>query len=144
MCTSLTLTTMNQLNTLARTMDFAFLLEPELVFIPRKYPLVSQVDSTVRPVNYAMMGIGRNLGTYIFADGLNEAGLGCASLYFPGYAQYNDAVIADKTNLAPHEVVGWLLTNFSTLGGGTPGLPGDYHHLPDFCGLFLAEKPSIV
>ena len=68
MCTSLTLTTMNQLNTLARTMDFAFLLEPELVFIPRKYPLVSQVDSTVRPVNYAMMGIGRNLETYIFNE----------------------------------------------------------------------------
>lgn len=115
MCTSLTLTTTNQINTLARTMDFAFLLEPELVFIPRNYPLVSDVDATARSVKYAMMGIGRNLGTYIFADGLNEAGLACASLYFPGYAKYSDAVIPDQTNLAPHEVVGWLLTNFSTI-----------------------------
>lgn len=115
MCTSLTLTTKNQVNTLARTMDFAFLLDPELIFIPRKFPLVSEVDQTERSVNYAMMGIGRNLGTYIFADGLNETGLACASLYFPGYAEYNDSAIPGKTNLAPHEIVGWLLTNFSTL-----------------------------
>nr|WP_320024409.1 choloylglycine hydrolase family protein [uncultured Acetobacterium sp.] len=115
MCTSLTLTTTNQINTLARTMDFAFLLDPELIFIPRKFPLVSEVDQMERSVKYAMMGIGRNLGTYIFADGLNETGLACASLYFPGYAEYNDSAIPGKTNLAPHEIVGWLLTNFSTL-----------------------------
>ncbi|WP_414732683.1 linear amide C-N hydrolase [Acetobacterium carbinolicum] len=115
MCTSLTLMTTNQINTLARTMDFAFLLDPELIFLPRKFSLVSEVDQTVRSVKYAMMGIGRNLGTYLFADGLNEAGLSCASLYFPGYAEYNDSVIPKKTNLAPHEIVGWLLTNFSTL-----------------------------
>jgi choloylglycine hydrolase len=96
-------------------MDFAFLLDPELIFIPRKFPLVSEVDQTEWSVKYAMMGIGRNLGTYIFADGLNEAGLSCASLYFPGYATYNDSAVAGKTNLAPHEIVGWLLTNFSTL-----------------------------
>lgn len=115
MCTSLTLTTTDQTNTLARTMDFAFLLDPELIFIPRRFPLVSEMDQTARSVKYAMMGIGRNLGTYTFADGLNEAGLACASLYFPGYAEYNDFAIPGKTNLAPHEVVGWLLTNFSTL-----------------------------
>lgn len=62
-----------------------------------------------------MMGIGRNLGTYLFADGLNEAGLACASLYFQGYAEYSDAIIPDHINLAPHEIVGWLMTNFATL-----------------------------
>lgn len=115
MCTSLTLMTTNQINTLARTMDFAFLLDPELICVPRKFLLESEVDQTPRAVKYAMMGIGRNLGTYLFADGLNEAGLACASLYFPGYAEYSDAVIPGRINLAPHEIVGWLLTNFATL-----------------------------
>ncbi len=50
MCTSLTVMTTNQINTLARTMDFAFSLDPELIFVPRKFPLVSEVDQTTRPV----------------------------------------------------------------------------------------------
>jgi len=115
MCTSLTLMTTNQINTLARTMDFAFALDPQLIFVPRQLPIVSEVDQTARPVKYAMMGIGRNLGSYLFADGLNEAGLACASLYFPGYATYSEAISPDYINLAPHEIVGWLLTNFATL-----------------------------
>lgn len=115
MCTSLTLTATNQINTLSRTMDFAFLLDPELVFIPRNYPMASAFDAKVRPTKYAMMGIGGESGSYIFADGLNEAGLACASLYFPGFAQYNDSAITEKNNLPPHEVVGWVLTNFSSV-----------------------------
>ncbi len=115
MCTSLTLMTTNQINTLARTMDFAFVLDPQLIFVPRQLPIVSEVDQTSRPAKYAMMGIGRDLGTYLFADGLNEAGLACASLYFPGYATYREAISPDCINLAPHEIVGWLLTNFATL-----------------------------
>ncbi|AFA49904.1 linear amide C-N hydrolase [Acetobacterium woodii] len=115
MCTSITLMTTNHINTLSRTMDFAFVLNQELLFIPRAYPLLSEIDATERPTNYAVMGMGRNIDTYVFADGLNEAGLACATLYFPGYAHYNEELIAGKTNLAPHEVAGWLLTNFSNI-----------------------------
>jgi choloylglycine hydrolase len=115
MCTSLTLAAANQINTLSRTMDFAFMLDPQLVFIPRNYPMPSNSDGTLTPAKYAMMGIGGQSGSYVFADGVNEKGLACASLYFPGYARYHEDSLPDKTNLAPHEVVGWLLTNFASV-----------------------------
>ncbi|WP_041669445.1 choloylglycine hydrolase family protein [Acetobacterium woodii] len=115
MCTSLTLSTSNQLNILARTMDFATILDPDLVFVPRKYPLASQVDEIKRPANYAIMGMGQKTAPAILTDGLNEVGLACATLYFPDYAHYSDQIDATKTNLAPLEVVAWLLSNFATL-----------------------------
>lgn len=115
MCTSLTLTTSNQLNLLARTMDFANILNPDLVFVPRNYPLVSQIDEMKRPAKYAVMGIGRKTEPSILTDGLNEAGLACATLYFPDYAHYNDQIDANKTNLTSLEVVAWILSNFTTL-----------------------------
>ncbi|KNZ40309.1 choloylglycine hydrolase family protein [Acetobacterium bakii] len=116
MCTSLTLTTKDHLNLLARTMDFAFVLEPELIFVPRKYPFVFEMDASSHSVTYALMGIGQQQdNTYAFTDGVNEAGLACATLYFPGYAHYSEGIIADKTNLASYEVVGWLLANFATI-----------------------------
>ncbi|MGV8905110.1 MAG: linear amide C-N hydrolase [Acetobacterium sp.] len=115
MCTSITLTTADRLNLLARTMDFAFILEPELIFIPRKYPLVFEMAGPEPSAKYALMGIGQQQETFTFTDGVNEAGLACATLYFPGYAQYSKAIISDKTNLASYEVVGWLLANFSTI-----------------------------
>lgn len=115
MCTSITLKTNDRLNMLARTMDFAFILEPELIFIPRKHPLVFELNLPEQSVKYALMGIGQQQETFAFTDGVNEAGLACATLYFPGYAQYSEAIISDKTNLASYEVVGWLLSNFSTI-----------------------------
>lgn len=123
MCTSLTLTTDNHLNMLARTMDFAYILDPDLVFVPRKYPLASQFDKMKRPAKYAIMGMGRKTEPAILTDGLNEAGLACATLYFPDYAQYSGEADPNKTNLVPLEVVAWILSSFATLDDVKAAVP---------------------
>ena len=59
------------------------------------------------------MGIGQDLSSVIFADGVNEAGFAAAALYFPGYADYD----SDKTDdgadtrvpVAAIEIVRFLL-----------------------------------
>lgn len=40
---------------------------------------------------YNVIGIGQDISSVILADGVNEAGVAAAALYFPGYAQYDDA-----------------------------------------------------
>lgn len=60
--------------------------------------------------HYAFLGLSKGVeDTYTFADGVNEHGLSIAVLYFAGYAHYNDEILKDKVNLAPAEVVSYLL-----------------------------------
>lgn len=115
MCTSFTYQTKNGSNALARTMDFSFVLDPEAVMIPRNYSWKSQVDETRRSAKYALAGLGRKEGEYIFADGVNEKGLSCAVLYFAGYATYEKVPKDGAVNLAPHEVVLWMLSSFASV-----------------------------
>lgn len=96
-------------------MDFAIELDADFIVIPRNYPLLSTVGGIERPVNYGFMGKGREYDTYVLADGVNEAGLACAALYFPGYASYSEAPRENKTNLAPEEVVGFILGSCSSV-----------------------------
>ena len=115
MCTSLTLKTDNEITLLARTMDFAIVLDGDLIVVPRGYPLSTLIDKAKRPTTYAFMGTGREFDTFLMVDGLNEKGLACATLYFPGYAHYSDAPLDNKTNLAPEEVIAWILSSFSSI-----------------------------
>lgn len=116
MCTSFTYQIKNGSNALARSMDFAFKLDPDIVLIPRGFSWQAQPDRAVRTTTYAFTGLGRHLGEYVFADGVNEQGLCCAVLYFSGYASYQKEPLENKINLAPHEVVFWLLSSCSTVG----------------------------
>lgn len=110
MCTSLTYQMGDGSNALGRTMDFAFVLDPDAYMIPRNYAWHSQVDGTAYKTKYAFAGLARKLDeNIVLADGINEHGLGCAVLYFPGYAIYSGKKTAGMTNLAPHEVLYWLL-----------------------------------
>lgn len=114
MCTSFTFKDAQGANALARTMDFAFVLDPDMVLVPRRYVWTTEIEGVESPVTYAFAGLGRHEGEFIFADGINEAGLACASLYFAGSASYSQQSDPDALNLAPHEVVFWMLANFST------------------------------
>lgn len=112
MCTSLTYQLENGSNALARTMDFSFVLDPDMYLIPRNYMWSSQVDGTQYKTKYAFTGLARKLEeNIVLADGINERGLACAVLYFPGYAVYADKAQANRMNLAPHEVLFSLLAN---------------------------------
>ncbi|POI14810.1 linear amide C-N hydrolase [Bacillus velezensis] len=116
MCTSLTLKTTDGNHLLARTMDFAFQLGTDVVLYPRQYSWKSEADGRMHKTKYAFIGMGRNLGNVLFADGVNEKGLSCATLYFPGFAGYEKAEREGTCHIAPHEFVTWALSNCESLG----------------------------
>ncbi|GGC92396.1 linear amide C-N hydrolase [Enterococcus wangshanyuanii] len=116
MCTSITMTTDEQDVLLARTMDFGVVLEAEPTFIPRKKFVFNNDDSDNHKNDYAFVGMARQENdAFIFADGLNEKGLSCATLYFSGYADYNDQAHDKTYPLAPHDVVPFLLSSCATV-----------------------------
>ena len=116
MCTSLIYQSKDQSNFLSRTMDFAFELDASPVYLPRGYVFKSNVVSNVTyKSKYAFLGAGRKLEDYFFADGLNEKGLSVCALYFSDYAEYNPSQEPGKVNIAPHELVSWLLGNIASI-----------------------------
>lgn len=116
MCTSLTLTTVDKLTFLARTMDFSFELEAQPVFIPREHLFKSDVNNNTHFSGpFSFIGAGRQLGEYFFADGVNEKGIGICALYFSNHAMYEESPKDDSVNIAPHEFVPWVLANVSSL-----------------------------
>lgn len=123
MCTSFTYQTPEGPNMLARTMDFSFELDPDVVLVPRNYSWRAGPDEKMYKTKYAFTGLGRFQEEYIFADGINDRGLCCAVLYFPGYASYHDTISEGMLNLAPHEVVFWLLSSFASVDEVREALP---------------------
>ncbi|MDZ4417405.1 choloylglycine hydrolase family protein, partial [Bacillus cereus] len=116
MCTSLTLQTKDCQQLFARTMDFTVDLNQEVVIIPRHYQWKNITGETIK-AKQPVVGMGINdQGRVVMADGLNEAGMTCAALYFPGFAAYSNKNIDDnKTNLAPFDFVVWSLTQFESV-----------------------------
>lgn len=115
MCTSITLTTAGREHLLARTMDFDFELNGEVLLHPRRYKWKSEADGSEHAGRYAFIGMGRRLNNALFADGVNEKGLSCAALYFPDYAVYESETKEQCRNLAPHEFVTWVLSECDDL-----------------------------
>ena len=108
MCTSITYQMTDGTNFLARTMDFGFELEGLPTIFPRNYAFSLDLGGEMTN-RYGYVGTGRKLDKYIFADGMNECGLAIAELYFPHEAKYEEKKAADKINLAPHELISWVL-----------------------------------
>lgn len=107
MCTSITYFNQSG-NFFGRTMDFGFQLDGHPLVIPRQYqwqPILAPMQTT----RYGFVGTGRRLETYYVADGMNEAGLTVAELYFLHEAHYHDTPAEGKFNLAPQELIMWLL-----------------------------------
>ncbi|WOA55928.1 choloylglycine hydrolase family protein [Bacillus mycoides] len=115
MCTSLTLQTKNGQHLFARTMDFTLDLNQEVIIIPRHYQW-NNITGEIINTKHATVGMGINhQGRIIMADGVNEAGMTCATLYFPGFATYSQSIDDNKTNLAPFDFVTWSLTQFNSV-----------------------------
>lgn len=114
MCTCIFLKNENNNTVMARTMDFSFELDPNFVFIPRNYPMSFKHLENKLDKHYAYIGLSNLINEYLFADGLNEHGLGVATLYFEGYAEYQSKD-KNKDNIASYELVNWLLANCKTV-----------------------------
>ncbi|MHC5230128.1 choloylglycine hydrolase family protein [Enterococcus sp. LJL99] len=116
MCTGIFTKTKDNKHLLARTMDFSFPLNPDVVYLPRDYTWVSDADKTEHQSKYGFLGAGRMLeSTYSVADGVNEHGLAIAELYLPQKAVYQKEVNEEKINIAPHEFIIWALGNFKSI-----------------------------
>lgn len=116
MCTSIFIKTKDSKHLLARTMDFSFPLDPNVLYLPRMYQWVSEADKEKHQSKYGFLGAGRLLGTsYFVADGVNEHGLAIAELYLPQQAVYQKELDSKKVNLAPHEFITWALGNFKSI-----------------------------
>ncbi|OTY68018.1 choloylglycine hydrolase [Bacillus thuringiensis serovar vazensis] len=115
MCTSLTLETKNGQHLFARTMDFTLDMNQEVIIIPRHYQW-NNITGEIINTKHATVGMGINhQGRIIMADGVNEAGMTCATLYFPGFATYSQSIDDNTTNLAPFDFVTWSLTQFNSV-----------------------------
>lgn len=114
MCTNITLKTNQDVHLQARTMDFSFDLEPEMIVIPRNHPLEFTFKDDSLHKHHAFMGLAKNIGTYSMADGINEHGLSAAALYFEGYAHYSEDGLGVDA-LAPHEYIMWMLASCKSI-----------------------------
>lgn len=112
MCTSLSLGALDGSKFLARTMDFAFELNGQPIFLPENYKWISSFDQKAYTTDYAIMGTGAKYGNnYMVADGFNEYGLSAAELYFANAAKYDEQPTEGKMNLVAEEFILWALGN---------------------------------
>ncbi len=114
MCTGLNLIDSQNNVLFARSMDFSFELDPIMAVVPRNYPLKFAYEKQLNK-HLAFQGLSKDLGSYFFADGVNEHGLVAATLYFEGYAHYESSQKDTGINLAGFEVVPYMLAQFSTV-----------------------------
>ena len=113
MCTAATLKTNDFY--FGRTLDNEFSYLEEVTITPRNFPFFFR-NTAVLNEHYAIIGMATIIDNHpMFADGMNEKGLACAGLNFPGYAHYEENPVEGKNNLPPHDIILWTLGNFETV-----------------------------
>lgn len=116
MCTALTLKTKDGYNLFGRNMDLAYSFNQGVTLVPRNYEYRDIVNNNMRKTKYAILGMASIIDDYpAFADAFNEKGLGCAGLNFPGYAVFEEELVPGKNNMAPYDVIPWVVANFETV-----------------------------
>lgn len=116
MCTALTLKTKDGYNLFGRNMDLAYSFNQAVTLVPRNYEFRDRVTNEMRKNKYAILGMASMIDDYpAFADALNEKGLAGAGLNFPGYYASAEAVVPGKTNIAPYDIIPWMLGKFETI-----------------------------
>ena len=118
-CTSFQLIAADGTRVYARTMEFAFPLNSELVVLPRKMEFVATGPNNQKGASwigkYGVVGLN-GYDAPIIIDGMNEKGMAGGILYFPGHAGYANPSSADpKKAIAPWEFMTWALMNFENV-----------------------------
>lgn len=116
MCTAMCLRSKKKDVYFGRTMDFSYVLDPEIYFVPKGSLWNSIFAKEAKVAQYNFLGTAQSIGDHlVFADGMNEKGLGVAVLYFPGYAKFDEMPVANKISLASLELVRFLLSFCASL-----------------------------
>ena len=91
-----------------RTLDYEFSYGEKIVITPRNYRFDFEYMGEAKE-HLAIIGMAHVSDNYpLYYDGINEAGLGMASLNFVGNAKYGED-LDDKKNVAQYEFIPWIL-----------------------------------
>jgi len=97
-----------------RNLDLEYSYNEVVTITPRNFPFQFRNGSHL-PSHYALIGMATVAEGYpLYYEATNEKGLSLAGLNFPGNAQYFPAR-QDKENIAPFELIPWLLGSCATV-----------------------------
>lgn len=97
-----------------RTLDYDCSYGEEIVITPRNVPFSFRCAGQMRR-HYAMIGMAHVAeGVPLYYDAVNERGLGMAGLNFVGNAHYEKEKAQGKDNIAPFELIFWVLGQCAT------------------------------
>lgn len=97
-----------------RNLDLEYSYDETVTITPRSFPFTFEALPPL-PRHYAMIGTAHVAeGCPLYYDATNEKGLSMAALSFPHYAAYLPHR-ADKDNVAPFELIWWVLGQCATL-----------------------------
>ncbi len=114
MCTCINLKTKDFY--FGRNLDLEHRFREKVVITPRNYEFKLKSNGKFK-TKYAIIGMATVINNYpLYAEACNEKGLSIAGLYFPGNAFYGKEQ-EGKINLAPFELISWVLGNFSNVEG---------------------------
>ncbi|WP_297480519.1 choloylglycine hydrolase family protein [uncultured Photobacterium sp.] len=119
-CTGIVLKSADGATIPARTMEFGFDIQSNIVMVPAGTKITSlsnnpDKEGLTYKTKYGFGGANA-LGKNIVLDGLNEKGLYFGAFYFAGLAQYTELTDANPKNAVSSEELGnYILGNFSTV-----------------------------
>ena len=129
MCTSLALPSPDGTHLFGRTLDLDTHFGEAVALTPRRYTF-SFTDCYPLTDHYALLGMATVMdspaarGYPLYAEAMNEKGLCMAGLRFAESAVYADAPRAGLLNLAPWELIPYLLGTCATVAEAREALEG--------------------
>ena len=107
MCMSMSLKTKDFY--FGRNMDLDYKFGERVVITPRNYKFKFKKEESMDS-HFAIIGMASIVDNYpLYAEGVNEKGLGMAGLNFPDNAFYTEKVDEEKANITPFEIIPWVL-----------------------------------
>ena len=119
MCTALSFKTKDHY--FGRTLDLEYHYNESVVITPRHYPF-RFTSGKCNQNHFAIIGTATVVDDYpLYYEATNEKGLSIAGLNFPHNAHYFP-VCNSKENIAPFELIPWLLCQFASIDDATDNL----------------------
>ena len=118
MCTAISFSS-GEHHFFGRTLDLEYRYNETVTVTPRRFPFAWRQGGGLRS-HYAIIGMATVAENYpLYYEATNEAGLSAAGLNFPSNAVYLPPK-PDHKNLAPFELIPWLLGQCATLEEARP------------------------
>lgn len=119
-CSSFTLETKDKKHFLSRTMDFMMEMAEQVIFVPKDKTFAVSYNTTDQVTSkHSFIGMGSIQydidNSPVTCDGINDAGLTGAVLYFPGYASYKQQAEPNTWGVSPDKVISVILSQASSL-----------------------------